>query len=47
MLEQTQNPFMKSNENSNLLLVSILILGLITIGVISITDIQKKRNEDN
>jgi hypothetical protein len=47
MIEQTQNPFMKHNENSNLLLVSILILGLITIGVTSIVNIQKRTNEDN
>jgi hypothetical protein len=47
MIEQTQNPFMKSNEYGNLLIVSILILGLITIGVISIVNIQKRTNEDN
>jgi hypothetical protein len=47
MLEQTQNPFSDGNHNNNFLFVSILILGLITIGIISIVNIQKRTNEDN
>jgi hypothetical protein len=46
MLEQTQNPFMDSNHNNNFLFASILILGLITIGIISLVNLQKTNNED-
>jgi hypothetical protein len=45
MLEQTQNPFMDRNLN-NFSFTSILILGLITIGIISIVNLQKSTNED-
>jgi hypothetical protein len=46
MLEQTQNPFVDSNHNHNFLFASILTLSLITIGIISIVNLQKKTNED-
>lgn len=47
MLEQTQNPFVDNNNKSRFLLASILIFGLITIGIILKVNQQKKMNEDN
>jgi hypothetical protein len=47
MLEQTQNPFKDSNDYNNFLFASILIIGLITIGIISIVNLKKTTNEDN
>lgn len=47
MLEQTQNPFKDCKNKSKFLLATILIFGLITIGIISKVNLQKKTNEDN
>ncbi len=47
MLEQTQNPFLDSSHNKDILFASILIFVISAVGIISIIKLQKTKNENN
>lgn len=46
MLQQIQNPFFDKNVKIDRLFISIVVMGLLTIGILSYVNLQNKGDED-